>query len=574
MKENWILKKRKAGDLAQQLKISPVIARILRGRIPETEAAAFLDREGPLHDPFRMKDLPEAVSLLLHHREKGTAVRIVGDYDADGVTSSSILYIGLTGLGMQTSIRIPDRVEDGYGIRPYMVDEAVEDGCGLILTCDNGIREFESLAHARQIGVDLILTDHHEITKDAQGNDVLPEASCILNPHRADCPYPFKDLCGAGVAYKLMEGLYQRLNRPLPRTLLGLAALGTVCDLMPLLGENRRIVYQGLQEWNKRPPAGIRAMMDVSGIHELTVYHCGFVIGPMINAGGRLETQDRYIRILLTEDEREAMQLAEQLQMLNAERQKMTAEGVAAGLEQADTLYPADPVKVLHLPDVHESIAGLIAGKIKEHYYRPAIVLTGTQEVLKGSGRSIEGYSMFEKLTEQDALLSRYGGHPMAAGLSIRQECVEAFRKALNASCGLTEADLIRKVTVDSMLAVPQVTLELAQELEALEPYGNGNERPVFASTDIRLTGLRIMGKNRNAARLFFLDHGIPEEAITFRMELLEEKITEKYGADMWRRLSEGQTLRTGLSFDILYNIGLNTFRGATNVQCTICNMR
>ncbi len=574
MKENWILRRRNGRELALKLRIDPLLASLIRARIPDEEAEDFLDREGPLHDPFLMKDLSGAVDSLIRHIGAGDTIMIVGDYDVDGVTSSSILYLGLTGLGAKAKIRIPGRVEDGYGIRTYMVDEAIEEGCGLILTCDNGIREFETMDYAASKGMEVILTDHHEITVDKDGNDVLPVAKYILNPHRQDCPYPAKNLCGAGVAYKLMQGLYQKMGKPLPATLLGYAALGTVCDLMTLVGENRRIVWQGLKIWNEAPPVGIRAMMDAAAIHELTVYHCGFVIGPMINAGGRLDHQQKFIQVLLTEDPTEAMELAFSLKSLNEERQHMTTMGVEQAVEEADRAFTEDKVKVIHLPKVHESIAGLIAGKLKEYYHRPVFVLTGETDVIKGSGRSIEGYNMFGELLKQDALLEKYGGHPMAAGLSIQKANLEAFRSQINEACELTEEDCVPKVYADCLLPLSHTSLSLAELMEKLEPYGNGNERPVFAATGLKLTGLRVMGRNRNAARLYLSEQGHRCEAICFRMEALEQTIREKYGETVWNRLCEAETFRQGLDLDILYHLGINEYRGVRNVQCTVCNMR
>ena len=311
MEEQWILKRRVWKTMAERLHISPVLAQILRGRISDEEAESFLDREGPLNDPFAMRDLEKAATFLLDHIRKGTHVRIVGDYDVDGVTSSSILYKGITGLGGQASIRIPHRVSDGYGTRPYMIDEAIADGCGLIITCDNGIREFETLEYAANKQMPVLLTDHHEITKSPEGRDILPQATFILNPHRQDDDYPFEGLCGAGVAYKLMQGLYRLAECSLSDELLGLAALGTVCDLMELKGENRRIVYQGLRVLNTKPSVGIQALMDAAGIRALSPYHLGFVIGPMLNAGGRLGDQQHFIRALITNDPQEAQQLPE-----------------------------------------------------------------------------------------------------------------------------------------------------------------------------------------------------------------------------------------------------------------------
>lgn len=574
MKERWILKKRSFKDLSERLNISPLLAHVLRGRVSDEEAEEFLDREGPLFDPFTMRDLENAARFLLAKIRGGAKIFIVGDYDVDGVTSASILYKGITGLGGEALIRIPHRVGDGYGMRPYMADEALAKGCSLIITCDNGIREFEAMRHAKDLGIPVILTDHHEITLDEEGKDVLPEAEFILNPHRQDETCGFESLCGAGVAYKFIQGLYRLAGRKMPDELLALAALGTVCDLMVLRGENRRIVYQGLKVINQDPPLGIQALMDAAGIAEVAPYHCGFVLGPMINAGGRLADQQKYISLLLTDSREEAMRLAEELKALNIERQKMTTEGFEEALRIVDQDFAADVVKVVYLPSVNESIAGLIAGKIKEKYYRPTIILGGDEPVLKGSARSIEGFDIFRELQKLDPLLDRYGGHPMAAGLSLSRDNLEALRASLNEQQTLSEEELMPKVLVDAMLPIQNTSIELVEELEALEPYGNGNEQPVFGSTGLKLTRIYIMGKNRNAARLYLIENGRSVEAITFRMEMLESVITEKFGPHIWQRLTAGEMIRKPLPIDLLYTVSINEYRGLRNVQCTVCNLR
>lgn len=574
MEEKWILRKRPFSGIAAALPVSQVLAKIISNRVPAQEAEAYFYREGPLEDPFLMQDMEKAVALLDVHLNKGHAIQIIGDYDVDGITSGSILYLALKGLGANVRIRIPDRQQDGYGIREYMVEEAVKDGMQLIITCDNGIREFGSMEKARELGIDIILTDHHEITKDEKGQDLLPAASCILNPHRTDCSYPFKGLCGAGVAYKFMEAVYRNRGQNLPESLIGYAALGTVCDVMKLQGENRRIVYKGLAEWNRKPPVGIQALMDAGGISRLEVYHFGFVIGPMLNSGGRLENQDRYIQILLTEDAMEAAQLAYELRRLNTERQDMTNAGLEKAIRILEESDEKQMVKVIHLPEVHESIAGLIAGKIKERYQRPVFVLTGHDDHVKGSGRSVPGYDMFAQMQKQDGLFIKYGGHPMAAGLSMEEKNIDALREALNAQCTLKEEDCIPEVIIDAALPIPGATILLAEELEKLEPYGNGNEKPLFAEKGLDLRSIRIMGKNRNVARLTFCDRGEICEAITFRIEKLEEVITERYGAGMWKRLQDGEEFYNRITVDICYNLGINEYRGIRQAQCTVCNLR
>ncbi len=574
MKENWVLRKRPYKGILSRLPVSPVLARVISNRIPEEEAEEYYEPGGPLNDPFLMRDMEKAVSRLLYHIEQNHNILILGDYDVDGVTSSTILYLALSALGARVSVRIPERMKDGYGIREYMVEEARASGVRLIVTCDNGIREFPSMERAEELGIEVIITDHHEITKDADGKDVLPRASCILNPARQDCGYPFKGLCGAGVAYKLAQAVCQRAECPLDPSLIGYAALGTVCDVMKLTGENRRIVYQGLREWNERPPVGIKALMDEGGIDSLDVYQFGFVIGPMLNSGGRLETQEKYSGILRTQDPEEAAELARALKQLNAERQKLTADGVAAAGEIVESQQDQDMIKVIYLPDVHESVAGQIAGKIREKYHRPVFVLTGSAGEVKGSGRSVPGYDMFAEMQKQDGLFLRYGGHPMAAGLSMKEENIGRLREQLNAACRLTAEDCVPEVVIDAALPLPRADLALAQELTKLEPYGNGNERPLFAEKGLELRRVRLMGKNRSAARLTFLDQNEICEAVTFRVETLEEVVTERYGAGIWQRLAAGEEFHESLYLDVCYNLNVNEFRGVRSAQRTICNFR
>ncbi len=574
MQEKWVLRRRTYQELADRLKIPPVLAHVIRNRVSEDEAEKYLDREGPLEDPFLMKGMEEACDILLQARQEKVQIRVVGDYDVDGVTATAILYLGLSALGFGVSYRIPDRMEDGYGIRKHMVDEAIEEGCALILTCDNGIREFETMTYAKEKGIPVVLTDHHEITQDADGHDILPDAACVIDPHRQDDTYPCKDLCGAGVAFKLVQGLAQRTGGTLPASLIGFAALGSVCDVVKLVGENRRIVWQGLKQWNQHPPVGIAALMDAAMLKNLTVYSFGFVIGPMINAGGRLKNQQSLIRILLTEDPAEAYVLAQELKRLNEERQNMTQAGIEEASLLVETALKDDIVKVLHLEDLHESIAGLVAGRIKERYYRPAIVFSGTDELVKGSGRSIEGYDLFRHLQEQDALLERYGGHPLAAGLSIQKDRIGELRRALNEQCDIPEDKLYPTVVVDAMLPLADADLRLAGLLTQLEPFGTGNERPVFAAMNVEVLSLRLMGRKQNVCRLQLLQDGRPCEAITFRVEALQEVISTRYGTDVWDRLRNGARAERGICIDLLYHLEINEFRGMTSAQCTICNIR
>lgn len=550
-----------------------MLAKILVNRMEEEEIPGFMEKEGPLTDPLRMKDMEKAVTIILDHVGKGSPVMVIGDYDVDGMSSSTILGQALRSLGAKVRIRIPDRVEDGYGIRPYMVEECAKEGISLILTCDNGIREFEAARKAKELGITLIVTDHHEIEKGEEG-DLLPEAAAVVNPHRSDDEYPFAMLCGAGVAYQLARALCARAGIPESPDWIGYAALGTVCDVMPLLGENRKIVYRGLKQWNQNPPRAIRALMKVGGVEKLDVYTFGFVIGPMINSGGRLEQQQKYIDILLEEDPAQAEKMANRLYELNRLRQKMTEKGIEEGIAEVEKT-PEDRVLVVYLPDLHESLAGLVAGRIKEKYQRPVFVLTGREEGVKGSGRSIPAYDMFAHMNRVSECFSRYGGHPMAAGLSMEESRIPKLRALLNDQCGLEEEDLVPLIHIDMEMPLRYANEGMADLLEVLEPYGTANPKPLFAQRGVKLLRLFWMGQQKKAARLLFADgEGDVYECVCFRLQALKECIEEGAGQGMWNRLDQGEALTEGVGVDICYQIGWNFYKGRKKLQRIVTNIR
>lgn len=572
MRENWRVYNKSYQAIQNQLGIAPVLAKILANRIQQEDAQAYMDREGELSDPMRMRDMDRAVALVMQNIREGNRIYVIGDYDVDGMTSSTILGKVLKKLQADVKIRIPDRIEDGYGIRPYMVEECAKEGTGLILTCDNGIREFEAAHRARELGITLIITDHHEL-KQEDGRDVLPEADAVVNPHRQDDPYPFEKLCGAGVAYQLARALLQQAGIPEDPDWIGYAALGTVCDVMPLIGENRKIVYQGLRQWNRKPPTAIRALMKQGGIEKLDVYAFGFIIGPMINSGGRLDEQQHYIMALLEEDPERAEKAAAQLYELNRLRQKMTEEGIQKGLVELEK-QPEDRVLVIYLPELHESLAGLVAGRIREKTQKPVFVLTGRAEHVKGSGRSIPAYNMVGEMQRTEEFFLRYGGHPMAAGLSMEESRIEGWRRRLNENCVLTQEDCFPVVYIDMTMPLQYADDRMAELLEVLEPYGSGNPKPVFADKTLKLIRLFWMGKQKKAARLVLEQQGRIYEGVCFRTEWLRECLSEGYSEALWNRLDRGEQLENAPVVDICYNVGWNVYRGRKSLQIVITNIR
>ena len=572
MKENWRVYNKSYGKIQEKLGLDPVLAKIVANRVEEEQAADFMDKAGALSDPFAMKDMNKAVEIILGKVRDGEKIYVIGDYDVDGMSASTILGKVLSQLGADVHIRIPDRVEDGYGIRAYMVEECAEEGTGLIITCDNGIREFEAALRAQELGVSLVITDHHEI-EQLDGKDQLPEADAVVNPHRQDDSYPFTGLCGAGVAYQLARALVKKAGIPEDPDWIGYAALGTVCDVMQLIGENRKIVYQGLKRWNQHPPQAIRAMMKQGAIDKLDVYTFGFVIGPMINSGGRLEQQQKYIMVLLEENPESAERAASRLYELNKKRQKMTEDGITLGQEELSK-HSEDMVQIIHLPQLHESLAGLVAGRLREKYQRPIFVLTGTGENVKGSGRSIPAYSMFEEMNKASECFLRYGGHPMAAGLSMEEAQIEPLRRKLNQQCVLTWEDCLPVVHIDMAMPLQYATEQMADLLEALEPYGNGNPKPVFADKNLQLRRIFWMGHQKKALRMVLEKNGRVYECVYFRPEIFKECIVERYGASVWNRLDAGGVMDSEVSVDICYNVGWNVYRGRKSLQIVISNIR
>ena len=541
--EKWFLTMKKAdfSGIARKYNISPITARLIRNRDVIGDEAIDFYLNGTiadLYDGMLMQDMDKAVEILAEKIEEEKRIRIIGDYDIDGVNATYILQEGLSGLGAHVDTDIPDRIKDGYGLNIDLIDRALDDGVDTIITCDNGIAAADEIAYGKENGLTVIVTDHHEVPyveMNGEKEYMLPRADAVVDPHRPDCEYPFKGLCGAAVAYKLIEALYNVKQRD-PEDmdyLMENVAIATVGDVMDLTGENRIFVKQGLEMLKRTKNQGLKALIECTGIdtERLNTYHIGFVLGPCINASGRLDTAKRALELLNARTRREAVMLAEDLKALNDSRKEMTEKGVEEAVQMIEsTSLKDDKVLVVYLPDCHESIAGIIAGRIKERYYRPAFVLTKAEEGVKGSGRSIESYDMFAQMCRCRALFTKFGGHKLAAGLSLEEGNVERFRQTINALADLTEEDLQMKVSIDMLLPFPYITEQLIKELELLEPFGKGNTKPLFAERNLRVISPRIFGKNRNVLKCRLEDAaGNQMEAVYFGdvepcLKAMEEK--------------------------------------------------
>ena len=530
--EKWYMSAKRADfmEIGRKFGIDPVIARVIRNRgiVGEDAIRMFLYGDlSDLHDPFLFKDMDKAVKIIREKIREGAHIRIIGDYDIDGIMSSYILRRGLKELGGNADVKIPDRVTDGYGINEKLIREAKADGVDTIITCDNGISAGPQIALGKELGMTMIVTDHHEVL-------TLPEAAdCVIDAKQKDCPYPYKELCGAGVAWKLILALGGDPDyRMLPY-----AAFATVGDIVDLTGENRILVKEGLSRMKDADSLGFRTLAAECGVDlgAMNVYHIGFVMGPCLNASGRLDTAMRAARLLETEDALEAERLAHELKELNDSRKSLTEIGVEQAVsyvEESGTVN--DKIFVIYQPDLHESLAGIVAGRIRERYAHPVFVLTRGEEGIKGSGRSTEAYHMFEGLCGVKDLLTKFGGHPMAAGLTLPEENIEAFRRGLNEQCTLSEDDFCEKITVDVPMPVGYVTEELVSQLELLAPFGKANEKPVFAERNAVVTSPRIMGKKRNVLKARVISsresgYGMhsSQEMISFRnVDALMERIS------------------------------------------------
>lgn len=566
MTAKWMLYAKKADfdRIAEEFHINPVTARVMRNRDVEGDEAIRRYLYGTKHDfysPHLLKDADKAAGILEEKTAQGKRIRIVGDYDIDGVCSTYILYKALKRIGAAADYEIPDRVKDGYGINEQIIEAAYSDGVDTILTCDNGISAVEQMHRARELGMTVIITDHHDIARE-NGRDILPEADAIVNPKQQDCGYPWKEICGAVVAYKVVKILYERygISDREWEEMMEFAAIATVGDVMRLQDENRILVREGLGRIRSTKSVGLRKLVEKNKleIEKLNAFHIGFVIGPCLNAGGRLQTAKMALKLLLCGDEEEADRLAEELKQLNDQRKDMTSQGAEQASRQVAERYGNDKVLVVYLPDCHESLAGIIAGRLREKYHKPSIVLTRAEEGVKGSGRSIESYHMFEALLEVKELLTKFGGHPMAAGLSLNEDNVEAFRKALNNNARLTEEDFIPKIWIDVAMPMEYVSEPLIRELEMLEPFGQGNEKPQFAQKGIHIRSARVIGKNRNAVKLSMVTpRGVSVDGIAFTDG-------DAFIKEMGMRRE----------MDVIYYPGINEYNGRRSIQMVIKEWR
>ncbi len=587
MTERW-MEIRKGADFAkigEKFSIDPVVARLIRNRdivgMDEIEAYLYGGAEG-LHDPEQMHDMKKAVSIITDKIRERKEIRIIGDYDIDGVSATYILLKGLRRVGACASVKIPDRMKDGYGINENLIRQAKEDGVDTILTCDNGIAAIDAIAYAKKEGMTVVVTDHHDIPFEEtdEGRRYLKSnADAIVNPHQPECTYPYKMLCGAAIAWKFIQVLYKAHGIPEEEAdeFLENAAFATVGDVVDLTGENRLIVRLGLEKLHHTKSPGMRALILQNNLRpeEIKSYHIGFVLGPCINASGRLDTAKRSLELLLSEDEKTAAACASDLIALNDSRKDMTQKGVEAacakiGAEGTDR----QKVMIIYLPDCHESLAGIIAGRIRERYNHPVFVLTDAEDGVKGSGRSIEAYSMYEEMTKCKDLFLKFGGHPMAAGLSLPRENVPEFIRRMNENCALTDADFVPVVNIDVAMPLSYVTERLIGQLDLLEPFGKENTKPVFAARNIRVHSARVVGKHANVLRLsLIMEDGRWMQAVHFgEPEEFFSYIEEKFGKQEMERLKTGRDSQVSLAFT--YYPKINEYNGERSIQIVVQKYR
>ena len=567
--EKWVVAAKRAdfNSIGQEFEIDPVIARLIRNRDVTGQDNIRMYLKGSIKDipsPWLMKDMKKAVKIIKEKVSEKAKIRIIGDYDIDGVMSTYVLLRGLIRIGADVDTYIPDRVADGYGIHEHLINRAEEDKVDTILTCDNGIAAVSEIQLAKEKGMTVIVTDHHEIPYKETENGreiILPPADAILNPKQQDCPYPSKNLCGAVVAFKLISALYEEFCVPGEELedFYELVAIATVGDVMDLQGENRILVKEGLKRLKNTGNPGLRELIRVNGLEDskITAYHVGFVLGPCINASGRLDTAARSLALLNAENQGEAAKLAGNLTALNQSRKSLTEEGKEAAIHQVEnTDLKNDRVLVIYLPDCHESIAGIIAGRIREKYHKPTFVLTKGENSAKGSGRSIEAYSMYEELVRCADLLIQFGGHPMAAGLSIEEKNIEKFRRRLNQNCSLTEEDLQPKIVIDVPMPISYITKNLIRQIALLEPFGKGNTKPLFAQKGLKVLDAVVVGRNRNVAKVRLMD---PQGTVMDGVYFGE--------ADEFVRFIKDRS-----SVSVTYYPEINQFRGREDIQIVIQN--
>ena len=588
MKEKWMVinKKEDFIKLTNEYEINPLIARLLanRGIVNKKEASLFLKGTvNDLNDASLMKDMKKAVSIIKGSIEEKKKIVIYGDYDCDGVCSTTILYRTLKKLGANFDYYIPNREDEGYGMNSDRIRKLKSEGAEVILTCDNGISAMEQVEVAKELGLTVIITDHHDIPYiEKEGNriNVVPNSDCVINPKQGNCEYPFKELCGAGVALKFSMELVNAMGRSFSEfyDLFQYAAIATICDVVELLGENRIIVKEGLKLINNTSSIGLKALIKATGLEgkEIGEYHFGFVLGPCINATGRLETADLSVELLITEDEKYAEELAKKLYDLNVERQELTFDSVESVISKVEEeIANGEKVILVYDEGIHESIAGIVAGRVRERFNLPAIVMTKGKDMPKGSARSIEGYNMFEELNKCKEYIEKFGGHPMAAGLSVKEENISLLRKALNSKCTLSDEDIIPVIKIDSPLEIKYLDESLVEEIESLRPFGKGNGSPLFAVKNIKVSRVFFIGKEKNFMKFRFVIPGTfgYVEGLNFdKYEDFKNMFTDKYGEEKFLKLVDSGY--ADFYMDIIYYPSINEFNGKRNIQLNVKNFR
>lgn len=585
--EKWLLRNKKVDlkAMSEKYKISQLLCKLMVNRdiIDENIINSYINPVYKyLHSPKTMKDVVIAVDIIKRKIQENKKIRIIGDYDVDGIISVFILYTALKKCGANVDYEIPDRIKDGYGINENIVKAAYDEGVDTIITCDNGISAIDQIQYAKDLGLTVIVTDHHDvpfIEEDGVRTFLSSQADAIINPKQIECEYKFKSICGAGVAFKLMEALYEEIGMDKEECykLIEFVAIATVCDVVDLIDENRIFVKNGLEMLNNSKNIGINALKKACGLEdkEITAYHLGFVIGPCLNASGRLDSAKKGLELLLMEDDEEAKNLAQEIVDLNDARKNMTKEGVDRAINIIDsTDINNDKILVVYIPDIHESLAGIVAGRVKEKYNKPTIILTKSEEGVKGSARSIEEYNMFEGLLACKELLDKFGGHPMAAGLSLQEDKVDELRKALNNKCELTDEDLTRKIMIDSSLPLEYLNLHLIEELNVLEPFGKGNSKPVFGVRDAKITKAILLGKDKNVLKLKLLtNNNITIDAMIFNdLENFESKIIEKYGNEGLDNLYNKSN--NNIPMDFTFYPSINEWNGNKSIQIVVNGIR
>ena len=573
--------------ISKELNIPIIIGQLLavRGYDSKEKIQKYFNASmSRLHEPEMMKDMHKGCEILLSAIKDGKKIAVFGDYDADGITSTSILMLAIKRLGGVARYYIPARETEGYGLNNQAVKDLAAEGVEVLLTCDNGISAFEQVELAKNLGMTVVIADHHEVPFEMVGDEVkyiLPNADAIINPKQADCEYPFKSLCAGVIAYKLTQHLYKLAGKDWSadgEEYLSLAIVATVCDIMDLTDENRIMVKYGLSVINNTPNLGLKALLAVNDLlnSKIGTYHIGFIIGPCINASGRLELADIAVNLFLSDSEEQAMSLAKKLVELNNSRKNLSNEGVELVKEtiEAEHLYD-DKVILVYQPDLHESIAGIVSGRIKEIYYRPTFVFASRKDIIRGSGRSIEGYNMFEALVECSHLLDIFGGHPMAAGLSLKKENLLQLRKELNENCRLDISEMVPTTYIDLRMPIEKASLGLAKMISRLEPFGKGNAMPLFGDKDLSVNRIQLLGSDKKIVKVFFDDRrgkGLISGILFRKKDEFEKMVIECGGEALWQDILQGNPNR--LSIDIIYTVEINNFNNNQYLQLQIKDFR